>query len=64
MKECPRCKRNCLYEEDVMNSISHLDNKTMICSECGKHEGLVGMGYETDEVEIAITTRFRNELKV
>lgn len=43
LKECPRCHRNCLDEDRAMNAISHIDNKTQICSECGKFEGCIGL---------------------
>ena len=62
MKICPRCHRNCLNDEEVMNSISHIGNKIMICNECGKQQGLVGMSYCVDIVEIEMEKRFKMEL--
>ena len=59
MKICPRCKRNCLEEEDVLNSISHIGDSISICSECGKQQGLVGMGICSDIVEIEMEERFK-----
>lgn len=53
MKTCPRCKRNCLEDQDVMNAISHLDNKTHICSVCGQMEGYIGFfnkGFPAPEI--------------
>jgi len=43
MKVCPRCKRNCLEDQKVLNSLSHIDNKTYICSVCGQMEGYIGL---------------------
>lgn len=63
MKICPRCKRKCLEDEDVLNAISHIDNKTPICSICGKESGMCDMGYQEDPVEISIHLRFKQELK-
>ena len=63
MKICPRCHRETLHDEDVMNSISHIGDNVKICSECGKQQGLVGMGYSTDIVEIEMEKRFTIELK-
>jgi hypothetical protein len=62
MKICPRCHRECLNEEDVMNSISHVGDNILICNECGKQQGFVGMNYSDDPVEIAMEERFRKEL--
>jgi hypothetical protein len=62
MKTCPRCHRLCLNEEDVMNSISHIGNDIKICNECGKQQGLVGMDYCVDIVEIEMENRFKMEL--
>ena len=38
-KLCPRCKLPTLYDEEVMNCLSH-DGKTYICQMCGKIESL------------------------
>ena len=62
MKICPRCHRNCLNDEEVMNSLSHIGKKIMICNECGKQQGMVGMGYSRDFVEIEMENRFKKEL--
>lgn len=64
MKECPRCERNCLNEDNALNSLSHIDNKTYICSKCGTHSGLCDMNYETDKVEILMHERFKAKLEV
>lgn len=37
-KVCPRCKKNKLEAEEVKNVLSRRDNKTYICSECGRDE--------------------------
>jgi len=64
MKICPRCHKQSLNDEEVMNSISHIGNKVMICNDCGKQQGLVGMGYCNDIVEIEMEKRFKKELKI
>ena len=62
MKICPRCKRKCLEEESVLNSISHIGDKIEICSICGQEQGKVGMSVSTDIVEIEMENRFKNEI--
>lgn len=62
MKECPRCHRNCLEEEDVLNSISHVGDDVMICSKCGLEQGNVGLYNNKDTVEEYMEERFRKEL--
>lgn len=42
-KECPRCNEIKLHPEEVMNALSRRDNKTYICSDCGKQEALEDM---------------------
>lgn len=37
---CPRCKRNKLHSDEIMNSLSRRDNKTHICSGCGTDESM------------------------
>jgi len=58
LKECPRCKRNCLEDEDVLNSISHTNPNVMICSKCGQMEGLVKLGGNVPKSEIHLTEEF------
>ena len=36
MKECPRCHRKCLEEEDVLHAISHIGDRISICSIFGQ----------------------------
>lgn len=62
MKICPRCHRQSLHEENIMNSISHIGNNIPIYSECGKQQRLVGIGYCSDPVEIKMEKRFNEEL--
>ncbi|KKN75462.1 hypothetical protein LCGC14_0380830 [marine sediment metagenome] len=63
MKVCPCCYREVLHEEGVRNSISHIDNKTEICSKCGLLESTVGMGVSTNAVDIAMYERFKGRFK-
>ena len=41
MKECPRCHRMTMHDEEVLNSLSRRDNKTYICNDCGIEESLI-----------------------
>lgn len=63
MKICPRCKRKCLEEEDVLNAISHIGNRISICSICGQEQGKVGMQISNDQVEIEMEERFKESIK-
>lgn len=42
--QCPRCGKNKLESEMVKNSLSIIDNKTMICNDCGVDESMVHAG--------------------
>ena len=63
MKVCPRCKRNSLNDDEAMNAVSHIGDKIYICSECGKQQGLVGMGICNDIVEIEMEERFKRSIE-
>jgi len=63
MKICPRCKRKCLEDEDVLNAISHIGDKILICSICGQEQGKVGMQLSLDIVEIEMENRFKELIK-
>ncbi len=39
-KRCPACGENKMHPEEVRNSLSRRDNKTMICNDCGMREAL------------------------
>lgn len=43
LKECPVCKKKKMNEDEVMNSLSRKDNKTMICNDCGMQEAFDDM---------------------
>jgi len=45
MKQCPRCHLMTMADEDVFNVVSHRDNKTYICSQCGNDESLIDNGF-------------------
>lgn len=70
MKECPRCKRPCLDEDRAMNALSHIDNKTQICSKCGQMEGYIGLAEKgipsvnITSYEISMHDEFVKSLKV
>lgn len=63
MKQCPRCERMCLEVDNVLNSLSHIDNSTYICSKCGLESGKCDMFVQSDEVEIKMHERFRRKLE-
>ena len=41
MKKCPCCNKKTLNDENVMNSLSHIDDKTYICNACGQVESML-----------------------
>jgi len=61
-KECPRCHRNCLEDDEALNSISHVGKNVQICSVCGLGQGSVGLDATKDLVEYEMEKRFRKEL--
>ncbi|MCZ6583065.1 MAG: hypothetical protein O6761_07850 [Thaumarchaeota archaeon] len=64
MKICPCCHKELLNEEDVMNSISHLDNETYICNACGQVESLIHLDLKNITVEQADNYyKLKKELK-
>lgn len=53
MKECPRCHRESMEDDEVLNSLSQRDNRTYICKACGDEEAMIDMGmFEPDDVEL------------
>ena len=53
MKECPRCHRETMEDEQVLNSLSHRDGQTYICNDCGNDEAMIDLGeQEPDDVEL------------
>ena len=64
MKKCPCCDKNSLNDEQVMNSLSHVDNKTFICNDCGAKESAIHLGgTPVDQVDIDIYERFKMRLR-
>jgi len=63
MKECPRCKKATLQDDNVLNSISHEDRNVYICSKCGDMESLVKLGASVPKDEILMTEEFQSWLK-
>jgi hypothetical protein len=37
---CPRCETEALHPELAMNALSRKDNKTYVCSPCGRDEAI------------------------
>lgn len=44
MKECPRCHRETMEDEQALNSLSRRDGETYICNTCGDEEALIDLG--------------------
>jgi len=63
MKICPRCKRKCLENQNVLNSVSHQNPKVYICSVCGLMEGKVKLGADVPKSELLLTEEFEESLK-
>lgn len=45
MNKCPRCNKEKLLDDNIMNSRSHTHNGVIICNDCGTHEALVLNGF-------------------
>ena len=64
MKKCPCCDKDSLNDEQVMNALSHIDNKTYICNDCGNKESLVNLDPSSvDQVDFDIYERFKMSLR-
>lgn len=52
MRDCPRCGKSKLNDEDVYNSKSHTHPGVIICNDCGTNEALTlaGAGDIEDKV--------------
>jgi len=48
MKKCPRCRKIRIKDEVAQNSCSRRDNKTYICSQCGREEALLDYASHQD----------------
>ena len=60
MKKCPCCDKDCLNDDPVNNSLSHVDNKTYICNDCGQKESAIHLGgIPVDQIDIEIYERFK-----
>ena len=63
-KPCPCCDRLCLEDEDVINPLSHIDNKTHIWLTCGQNESIIGIAPDTvDPVGRAVYERWQVRCK-
>ncbi len=64
MKKCPCCDKNTLKDEQVMNSLSRVDNETYICNTCGDNEGFINYDPSVvDQDAIDIHERFKMRLR-
>ena len=50
---CPRCLKNELIPNMVLNSLSRRDNDTYICNPCGDEEAMVNAGFVKVTAHIA-----------
>ncbi len=48
---CPRCTINWLDPDNGINALCRRDNKTYICSDCGKEEALIDLGVEQTDMD-------------
>jgi len=53
---CPKCR--CVYTE--VSALSRIDNKTLICPDCGIREALETLGISSEEKEKIISIIHRN----
>jgi len=53
---CPLCGN----EYKSVPAISRMDNKTLICPDCGTRQALAGMGISKDETEQILEIIHRN----
>ena len=57
---CPHCGKT--YHE--YPALSRIDNKTLLCPDCGSREALAEIGISTEEQEAIIATMHRYHDKV
>lgn len=62
MVKCPRCQKNDLLEDRIMNSHSHTKNHqgVEICNDCGTNEALLLQGLLDDANEKVIQVKWEN----
>ena len=64
MKLCPCCHKETLNDETIMNSLSHLDDTTYICNDCGSVESMIHLDLKlitTEQVDNYF--KFKKELE-
>lgn len=63
LKKCPCCDKESMNDEQVMNSLSHVDDKTYICNDCGNKESLLNLSPSNcDKIDLDIYIRFKQRL--
>jgi len=61
MKICPRCEKETLEDEQVLNSLSRRGD-VYICNPCGDEEALIDSGnMAPNEIEIAFSAKLQSE---
>lgn len=50
-RRCPRCKGP-MGSRPALDALSRVDDKTMVCSQCGSDEGLFMMHHHRDGVAL------------
>jgi len=64
MKQCPCCDKNSLEDDPVRNSLSHVDNVTYICNDCGQKESFINLNPQmVDKIDVDIYERFKERVK-
>jgi len=64
MKKCPCCDKMSMQDDEILNSLSHIDNKTYICNICGQNESFIGINPSMVEpIDIDIHERFKKRLE-
>jgi len=62
MKECPRCHKQTLEDEQALNSLSRRGN-VYICNPCGDEEALIDSGHiSPTERDIEFTAQVYTDL--
>ena len=56
LRKCPKCEK--LY--GGVPAVSRVDNKTLICPDCGTREALESIGVKSDEQEQILETIHRS----
>jgi len=62
MKRCPRCFKENMKEDNIINALSRRDNKTYICSQCGMEEAMIDAGLIKDNFLLSVDKIFTDSI--